>query len=123
MRVYIAGALSSKENTKRNPSKVVTDYIHNLSIMCMKASELRKRGYYPYVPGMDFLLGVIAGDWGEEDYRGVGMAYLEVCDAVLVISDSWGVRREIERAKELRIPVYYSIVELEAYCREKESET
>lgn len=117
MRIYVAGALSSKEDTTRNPSKVVTDYIRNLSAMCKKASELRKRGYYPYVPGMDFLLGVIAGDWEEEDYRGIGMAYLEVCDAVLVISDSWGVRKEIERAKELNIPIYYSVAELEAYSK------
>jgi len=115
MRVYIAGALSSKENTKRNPSKVVTDYIKNVSAMCQRASELRKRGYYPYVPGMDFLLGIVAGDWEENDYRGIGMAFLEVCDAVLVISDSWGARKEIERAKELKIPVYYSLPELEAY--------
>lgn len=116
MRVYIAGALSSKENTNRNPSKVVTDYIRNLSNMCQKASKLRKQGYYPYVPGMDFLMGIVAGDWEENDYRGIGMAFLEVCDAVLVISESWGVQKEIKRAKELGIPVYYSIVELEAYC-------
>ena len=115
MRVYIAGALSSKESTNRNPSQVVTDYIANVSKMCKRASELRKRGYYPYVPGLDFLLGVIAGDWEENDYRGIGIAFLEVCDAVLVISDSWGVRKEVERAKELKIPVYYSLAELEAY--------
>ena len=116
MRIYLAGALSSKENTNRNPTQIVCDYIRNLSTMCKKASELRKRGYYPYVPGMDFLLGVTAGNWEEGDYRGIGIAFMEVCDAVLVISDSWGVRKEIERAKELKIPVYYSMTELEAYC-------
>ena len=117
MRIYIAGALSSKENIKRNPSQVVIDYIANVSKMCKKASELRKRGYYPFVPGLDFLLGVVNGEWEENDYRGIGMAFLEVCDAVLVISDSWGVRREIEKAKELKIPVYYSMTELEAYAK------
>jgi hypothetical protein len=112
MRVYIAGALSSKENINRNPTEVVCDYIRNLSTLCQKASELRKRGYYPYVPGLDFLLGVINGNWTEEDYRDLGIAFLEVCDAILVTSDSWGVQKEIERAKELGIPVYYSLEEI-----------
>jgi hypothetical protein len=112
MRVYIAGALSSRENTERNPSKVVTDYIQNVSRMCQVASQVRRLGHYPYVPGLDFLLGVIAGDWEEDDYREVGMSFLEVCDAVLVISQSWGVSKEIERANELGIPVYYNLEEL-----------
>jgi len=111
MRVYIAGALSSKEKNDRNPSTVVCDYISNLSKMCKVASKLRKRGYYPYVPGTDFLLGIIAGDWQEDDYRGIGIAYLEVCDAVLVISDSWGVQEEIRKAKELGIPIYYGDID------------
>jgi len=111
-RVYIAGALSSKENENRNPSKVVTDYIQNVSRMCQRASEVRRLGYYPFVPGLDFLLGVVNGNWEEEDYRGIGMAFLEVCDAVLVTSDSWGVQQEISRAKELGIPVYYDIGDL-----------
>ena len=113
MRVYIAGALSSKEDNTRNPSKVVTDYIRNISRMCRIASEVRRRGHYPYVPGMDFLLGVIAGDWEERDYRGTGMAFLEICDAVLVISESWGVAQEVQRARKLGIPVYYDMEKLE----------
>jgi len=112
MRVYIAGALSSKENTERNPSKIVCDYITNLSKMCQIASEVLKRGHSLYVPGLDFMLGVIAGDWTEKDYRGIGMSFLEVCDCVLIISDSWGVRKEVERAHDLGIRVYYRLEDL-----------
>ena len=112
MRVYIGGALSSKEDTSRGPSKVVIDYLSNVSKMCKVASEVRKLGHFPFVPALDLLLGVINGDWDEEDYRGVGMAFLEVCDAVLVISQSWGVAKEIERANELGIPVYYRMEDL-----------
>jgi len=112
MRVYIAGALSSKENTSRDPSTVVIDYIANVSRMCKVASQVRKVGHHPFVPALDLLLGAINGDWTEEDYRGIGMAFLEVCDAVLVISDSWGVQKEIKRARELNIPIYYSMEEL-----------
>jgi len=112
VRVYIAGALSSRENTARSPSTIVVDYLANVSKMCRIASEVRKMGHYPFVPALDLLLGVINGDWDEEDYRGVGIAFLEVCDAVLVISDSYGVSREVERAKTLGIPVYYDIENL-----------
>jgi len=112
MRVYIAGALSSKEDRTRDPSKVVIDYLSNVSKMCKVASQVRKLGHFPFVPALDLLLGVINGDWDEEDYRGVGMAFLEVCDAVLVISQSWGVAKEIERANELGIPVYYRMEDL-----------
>ena len=112
MRIYVAGALSSKEKTDRNPSKVVCDYIRNLSRMCRIAGSLRKAGHHPYVPGLDFLLGLTDGGFEEEDYRGIGMAFLEVCEAVLVTSKSWGVEKEIEKAKELGIPVYYKMERL-----------
>ena len=112
MRIYIAGALSSKENTNRNPSEVVIDYLANVSKMCKVASQVREAGHYPFVPALDLLLGAVNGNWVEADYRGIGMAFLEVCDAVLVISDSWGVRKEIERARELGIPVYFDMGDL-----------
>ena len=112
MRIYIAGKLSSKEDEERTPSKVITDYIQNISRMCRVASRIRKKGHYPYVPGIDFVIGMVVGSWEEEHYRGMGMSFLEVCDAVLVISWSWGVRKEVERATELGIPVYYSLEEL-----------
>jgi len=112
VRIYIAGPLSSKEKEDRNPSKVVVDYIANLNIMCQIASEIRRLGYFPYVPGMDLMLGLVNGDWEEEDYRGIGMSFLEVCDAVYVIAGSWGVQKEIDRAKELGIPVFYNMNEM-----------
>jgi len=112
LRVYVAGPLSSKEKDNRNPSTVVVDYISNVSRMCRVAGILRKAGHYPYVPGMDFLLGVVDGGFDEEDYRGAGMAFLEVCDAVFVLGMSHGVGLEVERAKELRIPVYYRLKDL-----------
>jgi len=105
LRVYIAGALSSKEKADRNPSQVIVDYLQNLHRMFRVATEVRNLGHIPYVPGLDFLLGITAGGWDENDYRGMGMGFLEVCDVVLVTSWSWGVDKEVTRAKELGIPV------------------
>lgn len=112
MRVYIAGALSSRESTNRNPSQVVCDYITNISKMCKIASEVRRMGHYPFVPALDFLLGAVDGGWNEEMYRGIGIAFLEVCDAVLVISDSYGVQKELERANQLGLPIIQDLEEL-----------
>lgn len=73
---------------------------------------MRKAGFAPFVPALDLLLGVINGDLGEEDFRETGMEFLEVCDAMLVVSWSWGVQKEIEEAWRLGIPIYYSLEEL-----------
>lgn len=116
MRVYVAGALSTSiTDGNRSDSKVVTDYIQNVHDMCMVAARLTKKGYAPYVPGIDFLLGVVAGNFELEDYRDTGMAFLEVCEAVLAISDSYGVREEVKRAEELMIPVFYNEKELDEF--------
>lgn len=112
MRIYIAGALSSREKNDRNPSQVVADYIQNLNQMCWAAADVRGKGHFPYVPGLDFLLGVVVGTWEEEDYRGIGMSFLGVCDAVYVISRSWGVEQEVARARELGIPVFHFLEEI-----------
>jgi len=112
MKIYIAGALSSKEKTQRDPTKVVIDYIQNVHKMCLAASEVRKRGHYPFVPGIDLLLGLVIGNWKEEDYRETGMEFMKVCDALLVISDSWGVQEEIKEAKKRGLKIFYSIEEL-----------
>ena len=118
MKVYIAGALSSKESAERTPTQVVVDYIANITKMCRIAGQIRKKGFAPFVPALDFLLGAINGDWTEDDYRGLGMEFLDICDAMLVISFSWGVEQEIKRAKELCIPIYYSLEELYGQTRQ-----
>ncbi len=112
MKVYIAGALSSKENNNRTPSQVVVDYLNNVQKMCQAAREVRRLGMAPFVPAYDLLMGIVNGDCCEDDYRGCSDEFLDVCDAVLVISDSWGVQQETKYAKEHCIPVYYSLEEL-----------
>ena len=113
MKVYIAGALTTNEHAERTHSQVVIDYIQNVHRMCEVASKVRKMGHAPYVPALDLLLGLVNGDWKEEDYRETNMEFLDVCDAVLVISYSRGVKKEIDYAKQQCIPIYYSLEQLE----------
>ena len=116
-RIYVAGALSGTQpgdNTYRLDSTVVVDYIKNVSTMCWIAGRLQRKGYSPYVPGLDLLLGLVCNGFNEEDYRSLSLAFLEVCDAVLVISLSPGVNDELVFARKLGIPIYYTLEELEA---------
>jgi len=114
MRIYIAGALSSKEKRGRDPSTIVVDYLQNVHKMVKAAAEVRKKGHFPYVPGLDFVPGIVSGNFTESDYRGMGMEFLKVCDAILVISDSWGVQKELKVAKELGLSVFRSINDIPA---------
>lgn len=112
MIIAILGALSSKEDTERTPSQVVVDYLQNVHKMCRVASRLRKRGHHPFTPALDMLLGVVDGEWTEEEYRGLTTAFIPRCDAALVISDSWGTQRDIETAIDHNIPIYYNEEEI-----------
>jgi predicted Rossmann-fold nucleotide-binding protein len=50
-----------------------------------------------------------------EDFYEYSIAWLEKADAVLVVpgwEDSVGTKKELARAKELSIPIYYSMAEL-----------
>jgi hypothetical protein len=117
-RVYIAGALSTLEPFKvdnRSPSKVVTGYIANCSAMAeaaVQVLEVSKGKMIPYVPCLDFLLGFWSGDMTEEQCRAMGTGFLEVCDAMLVVSVSRGVQAEVKRAGELGIPVFGELCDL-----------
>lgn len=51
----------------------------------------------------------------DERYLDGWLAMLERCDAVLVVGQSPGVRRELERAAQLRLPVFRSAAEVSAY--------
>ncbi len=108
IKVYVAGKLSDRGND-RTPSQVVTDYLQNVSKMLDTAVILRDCGFAPYTPCLDLLLGIKSGNWNLEDYEGISLEFLEVCDCMLVISQSGGVLKEIEKAHALGIPIFYDI--------------
>ena len=103
--VYVAGPLNAG----------AVGYIKNIHRMVMWAEKVRKAGFSVYIPGIDFLAGVIHGDWEYEDYFNNSQPWLERADAIFVIPDyeeSKGTLREIERAANLSIPVFYDIEKL-----------
>ena len=115
IRVYIAGALNG----------MAIDYIINIHKMIKVAELVRQEGVGVYIPCLDFLCGVVHGDWTYEQYFSMNQPWLEVCDAVFLVpgwEESKGTKREIESAKQLNIPVFEKLDDFVKWLEEKEDE-
>ena len=84
-------------------------YINIIHKMISTAEKVRKAGFAVFVPGLDFLQGVIFGNWDYPDYFDNSQPWLDASDAIF-LTPGWetseGTKREIERAKAQNIPVY-----------------
>jgi hypothetical protein len=112
-RIYIAGKLNAN----------AAGYIINCHTMIKKANEIRKLGFSVYIPCLDFLSGIVQGDYNYLDYANNNLPWLECADAVFVMPDSeksTGTQLEIRIAYERDIPVFYEISELVKWENENE---
>jgi len=86
------------------------NYILNVRRMIEWGDMVRKLGFAVFVPGIDFLCGVVTGNW---DY-GVAFAnsqpFLARAD-IMVVCPGWsgssGTAKEILTATKLCVPIYY----------------
>jgi len=104
-RIYIAGKLSDD----------ACGYIKNLHRMIETARSVRRAGFSVYVPGNDFLEGLVAGNFEYSEYFNNSQPWLAVSDAVFLTpgwEDSAGTKREIEYANLLGIPVFENLNEM-----------
>jgi len=98
-RVYVAGKLNAE----------ACGYIKNVHNMIIWAEKVRKLGFAVFVPGLDFLQGLVFGNWDYKDYFDNSQPWLDAADAVFLCPDwetSEGTKREIKRASERNIPVF-----------------
>lgn len=107
-RVYVAGPYSADN---------VLDVLKNIGYGQKICGMLFLAGFYPFCPwhDKDYVIDYPEGSFTKEHFQEASMAWLEVSDCVLVIGDwekSGGVKREIARAEEVGIPVYYHIDDL-----------
>ena len=112
-RIYVAGLYS---RTKDGKTANVIEVLHNIRAGLKASLEIWRLGFAPYSPWLDYQFSLIDDEpISKEMYYQYSMCWLEVSDAVLVISGNGingGVDAEIRRAKELGILVFYSIDEL-----------
>ena len=103
MRIYIAGRLDAPD---------AAGYLRNVSQMIDAANTIRKRGHSVYVPALDLLLGIFDGEMEREDFLKLNMPWIEVCDALFMISMSQGVSQELRLAKKFGKKIYTRLSEI-----------
>ena len=100
-RIYIAGPYTAPDArlTRQNTDKAI-------EIGC----ELISKGWAPFIPHLSHYIWMHPkGDFDYEVWTALDMEWLEVCDAFYYISSSKGADAELKYAKQLGIPIYYSL--------------
>lgn len=108
MRIYIAG--------KYNDSNIV-DCLANIRRGIEMGALLVNGGYAVFCPFLDYQFAFTShgSSLTKAQFQANSMAWVDVSDALLILpgwETSGGTKREIARAEELGIPVFYSLEEL-----------
>ena len=106
--------------TKPNPVLIyisspytIGDQILNVRRQVELADKILEMGHIPFVPCLAHFWHYLSPKSYEEWLR-IDSAIIPRCDALLRVGgESKGADIEVETAKKLRIPVYYSLAELE----------
>lgn len=105
-KIYVAGSYNGPN---------VIQVLDNMRIGMRASVEVLRMGFAPFCPWLDFHFQLMLRP-GEtltiDDYYAYSIAWLEVSDAVYVCNyreDSKGTKAEIDRAKELNIPVFFTL--------------
>jgi len=100
LKVYIAGPYSH------------LDPVVNTRNAILAGEELSKRGHIPYIPHLNLMWHMVAPHEPSFWYA-YDLEWLPCCDALLRLPGaSTGADNEIEQAKALGMPVFYSIEDL-----------
>ena len=113
--VYVAGLLTPRGAWSKN---LAIDHLLNQRKMIRYALEVFFAGFDPFVPAFDHAFWMVMNDdefITEAMIKRYSKTWLGKCDAV-VLTPGWqkspGTLKEIEKAKELGIPVFESLQEL-----------
>jgi hypothetical protein len=110
-RIYVAGRYSGTD---------VISVLKNIGAGEAMCAELFMKGFAPFSPWADavYVKLYYGCKHDKNAFYAASLAWLEVSDAMLVISgrgDGRGVDAEIKFAEERGIPVFYSIYDLEEW--------
>ena len=113
-KIYIAGPLTPR-GKRKDTNNVAIEYLFNVNDMIDIAIQLIKCGFTPFTPGIDFAYFLHPSApkvLTEDKIKELSLDWMEACDALLVLprhESSVGALKEIVRAKELAIPIFYGI--------------
>lgn len=121
IKVYVAGAYSSNN---------VIQVLKHIGRGQDYASRLFLKGYAPFTPWLD--KEYVINNWDQKFIVGMfynySMEWLYVSDCVFIVpnyeglkdwQESTGTLAEIEEAKKLGLPVFYSLNEIDDYYANK----
>lgn len=107
MIVYVSGKYTAPTEIERN---------FNVETALRVGVLLEREGHHAVVPHLSHYLDIQAQAMdvkiGYETWMERCLFQLSGCEAMLVISESPGVKREIEFAEKHNIPVYYRIEDI-----------
>jgi len=118
IKVFVCGPMTPMEGQHK-----VLGFLENVRRGMRASAELVKAGFAPFSPFTDFLYWFVLNEGEEiteEQIKGVSLAFVEVCDCVLVLEGaekSKGAQAEIARAGELGKKLFGSIDALKRYYR------
>ena len=112
--VYVAGAINAPSAGK---------YLNNIRKGIQLSSKVFLAGFAPFCPFIDFHYNLVMNDEeiasiDTQDFYAYSIAWLEKADCVLLVpgwEGSTGTTLELERARDLNLPIFNSIQELEDY--------
>lgn len=111
MRIYVAAKYSAPTDVER---------LANTGPPILAARELLALGFYPFVPQLSHHIDPTAELFTWNQWMDWCLNWLISCDAMLILSQSKGVRVEEEFAEKNGIPVFYTIRALLDWRKEKE---
>jgi hypothetical protein len=109
-RIYIAGKLNDD----------AVGYIKNCHRMIKTAKTVRDAGYSVYVPCIDFLEGLVDGNFSYTDYFENSQPWLMASDAVFLTPgwlDSKGTQKEMLLAESNGIPIFDSVEDMNKHFK------
>lgn len=107
MRIYVAARYSADN---------YLDIMKNIGIAVEAGIGVAKKGHYPFIPHIDYLLAIqCKGELPLDYYYKCSIEWLKCCDAILIVNglkDSKGVKKEYEYAKSVGMKIYHNIKEI-----------
>ena len=107
LKIYVAGPYTAQtiDERRENVNRAIDVAIH-----------IFKKGHFPYIPHLTHFVDERAKEIGIDlqwdDYIAWDLAWLELCDALLMLGSSKGADMELEHAKKLGLRIFSSVEEI-----------